>query len=266
MALTTNPRQRVKGRIIFVTGTDTNVGKTVFTLNLVRSIKRTGARVAALKPFCTGHREDAIRLWKEAESGLSLDEVNPYYYRKALAPINAGKPTNKVTLAGVLRHIATVSKGYDITVIEGVGGIHVPLQKGLILADIIEKLECELVVVGRNALGTLNHTLLTVLELKRRGKRINHIVLSDFFPSDASRRLNRKTLMQCLPGERIAIAPKMTDWPEMSCETASQKRIFQKTLATISRVSNVWTRRCDVALKRKRNEKSSRQSGTVLRK
>ena len=214
-------------------GTDTGVGKTVFSLCLIRFLKQSGLSVAGLKPFCSGNREDAVRLWKEAACGLSLDQVNPFHFSAPLAPGSTEIRGRKPGLGTVLEHIEKIAGDYDVTVVEGIGGLCVPLSKGLLLADIIQNLEAEVILVARNALGTLNHTLLSVAELKRRGKRVKNIFLSENVPPDQSQLSNRPTLLQHVVNVRITMLPNLSEWPELRFPTTGRERIFQKTLATI---------------------------------
>ena len=147
---------------IFITGTDTGVGKTVFTAHLLHYLRSNGHNALALKPFCSGGREDA-RLLQSLQTGLTLDEINPFHYRKALAPgLAAPKDRKKVTLKSVVDQIFLQKNRCETLLVEGAGGLMVPLGKGFLVADLIVKLEAAVVVVARNKLGAINHILLTL--------------------------------------------------------------------------------------------------------
>ena len=109
-------------QILFVTGTDTGVGKTVFTTLATIYLRQRGLRVAALKPLCSGGREDARLLHAAAGKVLSLDEVNPWHFRAALAPVVAARQEGKrVRLRTVVARIRRAARGFDVVLVETVG-------------------------------------------------------------------------------------------------------------------------------------------------
>ena len=115
-------------RILFITGTDTGVGKTVFAAVATLLLRRRGVRVAALKPICSGGREDARLLHAAAGRVLSLDEVNPWHFRAALAPTLAARRENRlVLLRPVVAHIRRAAKRFEVVIVEGAGGLLSPL-------------------------------------------------------------------------------------------------------------------------------------------
>ena len=162
-------------RILFITGTDTGVGKTVFTALLLTHLRRRGVPAFAIKPFCSGSRSDARWLYALQGGDLTLQEINPFFFPEPLAPLIAARRQKRsVRLEAVLEHIGAISdrilaasqnpvKGRTpVLLIEGVGGLLVPTGPGYFVLDLIRELRCEVIVVSRNQLGTLNHTLLTL--------------------------------------------------------------------------------------------------------
>src|SRR5579862_3158928 len=110
-------------RTFFITGTDTGVGKTVLTVLLTGFFREQGIRVAALKPVCSGGRDDARRLRAAMDGELTLDEINPWHFRAPIAPMLAARREKKpVTLAPVNAQIRAVRKDFDAVLIEGAGG------------------------------------------------------------------------------------------------------------------------------------------------
>src|SRR4051794_15428905 len=106
-------------RTFFIIGTDTGVGKTVFAGLLTQRLRERGIRVAALKPICSGGRNDAKVLRQAAGKILRLDEVNPWHFRAPLAPLLAARIENKsVKLADVVSHIQKMSKQFETTIVE----------------------------------------------------------------------------------------------------------------------------------------------------
>jgi dethiobiotin synthase len=112
----------------FITGTDTGAGKTVLATLLTRFLREQGVCVVALKPLCSGGRDDAVALWTAAGKVLALDEVNPWHFRAEIAPMLAARRERKqVRLAEVVNHIRRVSRSFEVVVVEGAGGLLSPL-------------------------------------------------------------------------------------------------------------------------------------------
>ena len=214
-------------RLIFITGTDTGVGKTLLTGLLLHHLRQSGCHALALKPFCSGSTADVEILHALQDGELSCDEINPFYFAEPVAPLVAARiHRRKIPLDVVLDHIRSVAvrlapnskaqppssralrrsgglkfnllrqehyggravqgSGRPSTLalqpstllIEGSGGLLVPLGEGFTVSDLIKKLVCEVIVVARNRLGTLNHTLLTVESLQSAGiQRVNVVIM-----------------------------------------------------------------------------------------
>jgi dethiobiotin synthetase len=161
----------------FITGTDTGVGKTFFTCWLVRAWRARGRRAAALKPISTGDRRDA-ELIHEA-CALSLDEINPFYFRAPAAPLVAAQEEKReIDFPKLNRQIARLKEDWPCLAVEGVGGWRVPLAPAHEVRDWARELGLPVVVVARAALGTLNHTLLTVDSIRDAGLVCAGIVLN----------------------------------------------------------------------------------------
>src|ERR1019366_7754762 len=115
-------------RVYFITGTDTGVGKTVLTAMLTRFLRERGVNAAALKPICSGGRDDARELRAAMDGALSLDEINPWHFRAPIAPLLAARREQKrVKLSQVLAHVRAMQKRFDILLGEGAGGLLSPL-------------------------------------------------------------------------------------------------------------------------------------------
>ena len=182
-------------KIIFITGTDTGVGKTLLTGLLLAHLRQAGVHALALKPFCCGPRRDVQLLQALQDDALLADEINPFYFREPIAPFVAARLHRRsIPLAKTLDHIQMATRRCDCLLIEGIGGVSVPLGslagRGVPTAppnaeetkaapwssragpgiytvlDLITNLDCETIVVSRNQLGTINHTLLTVSALR----------------------------------------------------------------------------------------------------
>ncbi len=165
-------------RAIFVTATDTGVGKTLLTALLAGFLQGQGTRVAALKPICSGGRDDARQLRAALENALPLDEINPWHFRAPIAPLLAARRENRqVTLPPVLAHIRAVRQNFDLTLVEGAGGLLSPLGTGFDSRDLLLALDAIPILVAPNQLGVVNHILLTLEALPARFRRRTTVVL-----------------------------------------------------------------------------------------
>ena len=125
-------------RIVFITGTDTGVGKTLLTGLLLHYLRQSGCHALALKPFCCGSRADVEFLGAVQERELTQDEINPFFFELPLAPLVAARKQHvSIRLPAVLRHISNVAKRCEWLLIEGIGGVMVPLGKGFTVLDLI---------------------------------------------------------------------------------------------------------------------------------
>jgi dethiobiotin synthetase len=184
-------------RGLFVTGTDTGVGKTQVACALLRLWREAGLRPAPLKPAETGCQpdpEDALALMREAEPELSppspcpspasgrgdsLDVVCPYRFREPLAPAVAARLEGRVVEIGrVLVCAEQLSVGDRPLLVESAGGLLVPLTERETNADLAVRLGLPLLVVARAGLGTINHTVLTIEAARARGLRVAAVVLN----------------------------------------------------------------------------------------
>ena len=187
-------------KIIFITGTDTGVGKTLLTGLLLHHLRESGIRALAMKPFCSGGRAD-IRLLQSLQRGeLSDSEMNPYYFAQPVAPLVAAKKGRALRLPEVIQKIKNVAARCDCLLIEGSGGLLVPLAQHFTVADLIAALDCWVIIAARNRLGTINHTLLTcqALRARRISNRRQKVVLMSPGTVDLSSRTNQKVLTNLL--------------------------------------------------------------------
>ena len=160
---------------IFITGTDTGVGKTFVTAALVRKLRRSGIHAGAMKPFATGSRDDARVLRAAMDGELALKEINPVFFRRPLAPMVAARLEGK----RVPLRVPLPTKRFDLLLVEGIGGWLVPLTARVTVADWVARHGWPIIIVARAGLGTINHTLLTVESARRRGVEVTAIVLNN---------------------------------------------------------------------------------------
>src|SRR6185503_1560349 len=166
-------------KIIFVTGTDTGVGKTLLTASLLYHLRENGLDALAMKPFCSGARSDVDLIQAIQMSRLPDQEINPFYFADPVAPLVGMRTVRqRIRLADVVQRIRRVEQKCELLIIEGCGGVMVPLGEGYGVYDLITSLNCRTIVVAANRLGTLNHTLLTVRLLQNAlGCRIKVLLM-----------------------------------------------------------------------------------------
>lgn len=175
------------GQAIFITGTDTGVGKTFFTAGLARLLKSYGYRVGVMKPAETGcelrdgalYAEDAWRLKSASECALPIEKICPYRLPEPLAPsIAAERAGVKIDIDRLLVTLDEIKAAYDITLVEGAGGLMVPLLPSYTFADFARVAKLPVIVVAANKLGAINHLLLTLEHASCQGLTLLGYVLN----------------------------------------------------------------------------------------
>ncbi len=235
---------------------------------MLSHLRQAGRAALALKPFCTGDRSDAVLLHALQDGDLTLDQINPFYFKEPVAPVVAARIHRRsVTLQDVLSRILSIARKLSsiekqkstsqnpaCLLIEGIGGLLVPLGEGprtprtlladrrglppFSVADLIARLNCRVIVAGANRLGAINHTLLTTRFLQSIDIQDITVVLSDASsPSDLSlaTRSNPRILTRLLSPVPLLQIPFFG--PNLNDPVRIKKiaRKFQKTLAQICR-------------------------------
>ncbi len=172
---------------LFITGTDTGVGKTVVTAGLVRFARTIGIRCVAVKPVETGcsvqsgilYPEDGALLTAASQNDLSIDECTPFRFSLPASPARAAAMEgSRIFVSDLVEHVLAIGDARDFVVVEGAGGLMVPIEARLMMIDFVERLGYPVLLVARTKLGTINHTLLSVEALRSREVSIAGIVLS----------------------------------------------------------------------------------------
>ena len=214
-------------RGIFVTGTGTEVGKTVVAAAIARTLAGEEKRVAVFKPAVTGLDEgvetDYELLRRAAGSGQSDEEIAPYRYGPPASPhLAAALAGEEIDPERLRRAAGAAAAGAEALVCEGVGGFLVPLAPGYLLRDFAADLGYPLVVVAGPGLGTINHTLLTVEAARAAGLEVAAVVLNPW-PQEPSEieRSNRETIAS-LANVPILTLPRIDlddpgSWPTLIC-------------------------------------------------
>lgn len=190
---------------LFVTGTDTGVGKTVVARLIVRSLVATGIRVAVMKPVAAGssmtaaglRNEDALGLIAESNVVMPYATVNPYCLAAPVAPHLAAREAGiTIALPRIRESFATLQSAAQCVVVEGAGGWLAPLNERQFMADLAAALDLPVLLVVGLRLGCLNHALLTVAAIRQRGLLLAGWIANDIDPHFIRRPENLATLEQ----------------------------------------------------------------------
>jgi dethiobiotin synthetase len=198
---------------LFVTGTDTGVGKTYVSAGIATALTCRGVDVGVMKPAETGCSmragrlvpKDALRLMKSACVKDPLSLVNPYRFRRPLAPAVAGEREGKtIDPMLIINAFQRLSKRHEFMIVEGAGGIMAPLSGKYTYLDLAKRMRLPVLIVSRPGLGTINHTLLTIAALRARRISIAGIVIN--YAQDVKSGLAEKTnpvVIEKMSGIRI---------------------------------------------------------------
>lgn len=177
----------------FVTGTDTEVGKTVISVGLIHALQQQGLKVAAMKPVASGcqmtihglRNDDALALQQAAAVKIDYQTVNPYAFAPAIAPHIAARQADiEIGLPSLLTNFQKLQSVADAVVVEGAGGWLVPLNASETIADLAVKINLPVVLVVAIKLGCINHALLTANSIRASGLELAGWVANDFLNDD----------------------------------------------------------------------------------
>ena len=198
----------------FITGTDTEIGKTYVSCALIRHLTAQGHRVAAMKPVASGcvitrdglRNDDALGLMAATNVILPYEMVNPYAFEPAIAPHiaaqQAGLTINTEKISAIARTIEA-----DYLVIEGVGGWCVPLGDERMLKDLVKVIADEVILVVGMRLGCINHALLTAARIQQDGLPLKGWIANHVDPDMKAQEENLETLLSFMPVPLIAVHP-----------------------------------------------------------
>lgn len=227
---------------LFITGTDTGVGKTLVAGGIAHVLAAKGVKVGVFKPIATGCRaergrlisEDARFLWHCAQNGLPLTTINPVTYSTPAAPIVAADVENRpVDYSRIEDAYLALCEVSDFVIVEGIGGIRVPVSENVDVLELADQFALPVLVVARPNLGTINHTLLTIDCLEINNFDLAGVVISGTKPeADTAERTApaiiaawgdveilakvpfdaESSVEKCVLGQVVINALKVVDW------------------------------------------------------
>jgi len=184
---------------LFITGTDTDVGKTYVSALLVRGLRKAGFDTVAMKPICCGDRDDAEMLQAAAGNSLELNDVNPVWLRPPAAPYTASIVENRnIDLDLIRETFARLRENHRSLIVEGVGGWLVPIRRDYFVSDMAADFGLPVAVVVRNRLGALNHAMLTVRNVQSRGLQCAGIIWNNMDTTDDIPGTTNKSILEDL--------------------------------------------------------------------
>jgi dethiobiotin synthetase len=199
---------------IFITGTDTGIGKTYVACRLISHLVSQGHAVSALKPVASGcdstheglRNEDALALMDVMNVDLAYEQVNPYAFEPAIAPHIAAKQANRRVNLTKISEIADAIDT-DFLIIEGAGGWCVPIDQDLLMADLVDALKAEVILVVGMKLGCINHALLSARQIQADGFQLTGWVANCVEPAMPVLDENMATLASLMPVPLLATVP-----------------------------------------------------------
>ncbi|MDA8241918.1 MAG: dethiobiotin synthase [Nitrospiraceae bacterium] len=225
----------------FVTGTDTGVGKTIVAGALIKALNFLGFRTGVMKPIESGcGREgdvlipfDGMFLKQTARIEEPITCVTPCCLESPLAPLAASERDMKeIDIDEIRRSFSLLEKKYEAMVVEGIGGLMVPIREGYYVMDVAREFGLPLLVVAKPGLGTVNHTMLTVRCALNEGLDVAGIIINYSQPPDNSlaEKTNPKLLGQICPVPILGSFPYLKNLDEDEIARAAMKNLDIETL------------------------------------
>jgi dethiobiotin synthetase len=231
-------------RGLFITGTDTGVGKTLATAALLHALAALGERALAMKPVAAGAElrdgvwvnEDVALLRAAAEADVPADQINPYLFREAIAPhIAAERKGVRIELPRIVAAFEALAGRTDWVLVEGAGGFLVPLGPQRDMADLAMALGLPVVLVVGMRLGCLNHALLSAEAIQRRGLSLAGWVANRIDPDMAAYAENLASLAERLSAPLLAEFPRWSAPDPRQAARCFSPRGLSKWLAALRR-------------------------------
>jgi dethiobiotin synthetase len=220
----------MKHKAIFITGTDTGIGKTFYSCRLLEALNANGCSTLAMKPVAAGasnehgtlKNEDALQLQQCASIKVSYQEVNPYCFSAAIAPhLAANKEGQQVSLKLIHDQFLKLKEKADFVLVEGVGGWQVPLNESQTVADLAKTLQIPVVLVVGIRLGCINHALLTVDSIQQSSVALTGWVANIIEPDMSALDENIKTLQQLIVAPLLDVIQYQADHSKPSLNSTN---------------------------------------------
>lgn len=218
----------------FITGTDTDAGKTFVSCALLTTAQQRGYSTIGLKPVAAGaewvegqlRNDDALNLQRASSQRLPYEQVNPIVLQPAIAPHIAAEQASKrlsvQTIGGFVRG-TLMTQPADLTLVEGAGGWRVPLNPRETFADLAKLLDLDVILVVGMRLGCINHAILTAEAIQRDGLKLAGWVANCIDPEMPVRQENIETLQHWLPAPLVGVMPFVQASPDIPSDWLSEQ-------------------------------------------
>lgn len=229
---------------VFIAATDTGVGKTVVTAALAIALRHRGHSIGVMKPVETGvvtvRRSDAARLKRTAQVADPLHLIRPFAFRLPIAPLDAARSEKRsIQLSAIMQAYRRLRSQHDLLLVEGVGGVHVPITPTADVLDLIVKMQAPVLVIGRTGLGGVNHALLTLGALRQRKIPIIALVLNRTMPvrTTVARRQERSTVTLLRKYAGVPVIGPLPYLPELELQfdRAVEKLVRHAEMRTLTK-------------------------------
>ncbi len=224
----------------FITATDTGVGKTTVTSALAACIQKRGINVGVMKPVATGvvqktgfKSSDVSILHRASKVRDSEDEINPIFMPLPVSPYDASKVLDlKFDKKIIFEKFAKLKSKHDMMLVEGIGGILTPLSRDYFVADLIQELGLETIIITRPTLGTLNHTMMTINTCHNYKIPVAGIIINNYDENGGPAEKNAPTTIHEITGVPIlGVLPFVRDYENLETMTAQiEKNLDLKSL------------------------------------
>jgi dethiobiotin synthetase len=222
----------------FITGTDTDVGKTYVTAGLAVTLRKMGIDVGVMKPFAAGtpqkkgfKSEDVEILSQAAQVSDPENLMNPQFFKMAASPYTASKSLKvKVNVTSVLSSFKKLSKLHSMLLVEGMGGIMTPILKNYFVTNLIKEMKIPTVIVTRSKVGTVNHTIMTCNMCEKYKIPIKGIIINNFDSDGYQIKTLKRDLqsLTCVP--ILGTIPYIENLSDASLYKSFKKNIDMKSL------------------------------------
>ena len=222
---------------IFITGTDTDIGKTYITAGLAVTLRKMGVDIGVMKPFAAGNAqkngfksEDVEILSKAAQVNDSENLVNPQFFPIPASPYTAWKKLKiKPKIPTILKSFKKLSNLHEMLLIEGMGGVMTPILKDYYITNLIKEMNIPTIIVTRSKVGTVNHTIMTVKFCEKFKIPIKGIIINNFDKGYPVKQLKKD--LEGLTGVKVlGSIPFLKNLSDTSLYRTFKKNIDMKTI------------------------------------
>ena len=191
-----------------ITGTDTGIGKTFCGCGLIRAARAAGVKCSGMKPFCTGGTSDVELIAAASGNDIPHHLLNPVWLRPPLAPYAAAMLENRpIDITAVQKAYHELAAKHDLVLVEGAGGLLVPILRDYNFRDLSVDLNLEVILVAPNRLGVINHVLLSAESIANAGLRLALLILNEVDPEPTLAAQTNPSILEELLNVPLYLSP-----------------------------------------------------------